>query len=93
MQRSSVHCKKILFAVLFYSTPVFLFAQNDFNIKNVSGFQDSGHHWMDITDHEQIIVLTKNQPRFTPDDVRQIVDNILLYQQPEYPEWLNKISQ
>ena len=93
MRLNSVHFTKILFAILFFSTPVFLFAQNDFNIKDVSGFPDSRHHWMDITDHEQVIVPTKNQPRFTPGDVRQIVDNILLYQQPEYPEWLNKISQ
>lgn len=82
MQFSSVDLKKILIAGLFYLMPAFLFAQKDFNIKNVSGFQDSRHHWMDITDHEQVIVPAKNQPRFTPDDVRQIAYNILLYQQP-----------
>jgi len=73
---------KILFAGLFFSTPVFLFAQKDFHIKDVSGFEDSRHHWMDITDHEQVIVPEKNQPRFEPDSVRQIAENILLYQQP-----------
>ena len=82
MRSRLVYLKKILFAVLFFSAPVFLFAQNDFDIKNVSGFQDSRHHWMDITDHEQVIVPAKNQPRFTPSDFRQIADNILLYQQP-----------
>jgi len=82
MRSVSVHLKKILFAVLFFSTPVLLFAQNDFDIQNVSGFQDSRHHWMDITDHEQVIVPVKDQPRFNPADVRQIADNILPYQQP-----------
>ena len=63
--------------------PVSLFAQqDDYHIKDVSGFQDSRHHWMDITDHEQVIVPSKDQPRFKPSDVRHIADNILLYQQP-----------
>ncbi|HET7118861.1 MAG TPA: pectate lyase, partial [Hanamia sp.] len=77
-----IKIKKILFAILLFSSPVILFAQKDFNIKDVSGFQDSRHHWMDITDHEQVIVPAKNQSRFTPADVRQIANNILLYQQP-----------
>jgi len=63
--------------------PASLFAQqDDYHIKDVSGFQDSRHHWMDITDHEQVIVPSKDQPRFKPSDVRQIANNILLYQQP-----------
>ncbi len=63
--------------------PASLFAQqDDYHIKDVSGFQDSRHHWMDITDHEQVIVPSKDQPRFKPSDVRHIADNILLYQQP-----------
>ena len=58
-----------------------LFAQqNDYHIQDVSGFQDSRHHWMDITDHEQVIVPSKDQPRFKPSAVRQIADNILLNQ-------------
>ena len=82
MQYSPVDLKKLVFAALFFSIPVILFAQNDFKIKDVSGFQDSRHHWMDITDHEQVIVPLKDQPRYNPSDVRQIADNILLYQQP-----------
>jgi PelA/Pel-15E family pectate lyase len=82
MLYNSIHLKKLVLAVLFFSLPVILFAQKDFDIKDVSGFQDSRHHWMDITDHEQVIVPVKNQPDYTPDDVREIADNILLYQQP-----------
>jgi PelA/Pel-15E family pectate lyase len=74
--------KKLVVAGLLFSFPVLLFAQNDFHIKDVSGFQDSRHHWMDITDHEQVIVPLKNQPRYEAGDIRSIADNILLYQQP-----------
>ncbi len=82
MRCFSIKIKKIVFGILLFSTPFILFAQKDFGIKNVSGFQDSRHHWMDITDHEQVIVPAKDQPRYTPSDVSEIADNILLYQQP-----------
>jgi PelA/Pel-15E family pectate lyase len=58
------------------------FAQNDFKIQDVSGFQDSRHHWMDITDHDQVIMPVKNQPRYQPSDILHIADNLLMYQQP-----------
>jgi PelA/Pel-15E family pectate lyase len=83
-----MHCnlipvkKLVVVGGLLFSFPVLLFAQSDFHIKDVSGFQDSRHHWMDITDHEQVIVPAKDQARFTSADIRQIADNILLYQQP-----------
>jgi len=58
-----------------------LLAQEDFNIKNVSAFGDSKHHWLDITDHEQVIVPLKDQQDYQPADFREIANNILLYQQ------------
>ena len=73
---------KVIAAWLSCSLPSILFAQHDLHIKDVSGFQDSRHHWMDITDHEQVIVPSKDQPRYKTSEVRQIADNILLYQQP-----------
>jgi PelA/Pel-15E family pectate lyase len=73
---------KLVVVGLLFSFPVLLFAQTDFHIKDVSGFQDSKHHWMDITDHEQVIVPLKIQPRYKTDSVRGIADNILMYQQP-----------
>ncbi len=48
---------------------------------DVSGFYDSAHHWKDITDHEQFIVMLPNQKRYKPSQVKEIADNILLYQQ------------
>jgi PelA/Pel-15E family pectate lyase len=74
--------KKLVVVGLLFPFPVLLYGQNDFHIKDVSGFQDSRHHWMDITDHEQVIIPLKNQARYETDDIRGIADNILLYQQP-----------
>ncbi len=48
---------------------------------DVSGFYDSAHHWKDITDHEQFIVMLPNQKKYKPSQVKEIADNILLYQQ------------
>lgn len=48
---------------------------------NIFGFQDSAHHWKDITDHEQVIVRLRDQKEYKPTQVRKIADNILLYQQ------------
>lgn len=59
-----------------------VFAQQKTKIIDVSGFQDSAHHWKDITDHEQVIVRLKNQKRYKTTQIRKIADNILLYQQP-----------
>ena len=58
-----------------------VYAQQGLNLKDVSGFSDSRHHWMDITDHEQVIVPAKDQKSYNPSNVREIADNILLYQQ------------
>ena len=59
-----------------------VFAQQKARVINVNGFQDSAHHWKDITDHEQVIVRLKNQKRYKPTQIRDIADNILRYQQP-----------
>ena len=74
--------KIFIFVLLQISTFNSLHAQQNFNITDVSGFSDSKHHWMDITDHEQVIVPSKEQKSYRTADVRKIADNILLYQQP-----------
>lgn len=48
---------------------------------DVSGFYDSAHHWKDITDHEQYIVRLPNQKEYKPSQIKEIADNVLLYQQ------------
>lgn len=82
MQHKAIYLRKLVVAGLYFFLPLSLVAQKDFHIKNVSGFQDSRHHWMDITDHEQVIVPAKNQQSYQPSNVREIANNILLYQQP-----------
>lgn len=70
-----------IFLMLICSVQVSV-AQQKTNITDVSGFSDSKHHWMDITDHEQVIVPSKDQKSYEPGNIREIADNILLYQQP-----------
>lgn len=57
------------------------FAQQKQKAIDLSNFYDSAHHWKDITDHEQVIVRLKNQKKYKPTQIRDIADNILLYQQ------------
>jgi PelA/Pel-15E family pectate lyase len=48
---------------------------------DIVAFYDSAHHWKDITDHEQVIERLPDQKSYKPEDVKEIADNILLYQQ------------
>jgi PelA/Pel-15E family pectate lyase len=74
--------KFLLIFFLLINTFYSLHAQQNLNIKDVSGFSDSKHHWMDITDHEQVIVPSKDQQSYQPGNIPEIANNILLYQQP-----------
>lgn len=47
---------------------------------DVSEFYDSSHHWYDITDSDKMILPQKNQQRYDPAQIKEIADNILLYQ-------------
>lgn len=49
---------------------------------DLSRFDDSAHHWRDITDEDRVISQSPNQERYSPENVVAIADNILLYQQP-----------
>ncbi len=49
-------------------------------VLDVSGFYDSSHHWYDIRDEDHVINPLPEQKRYSPDNVRAIADNILLYQ-------------
>lgn len=53
---------------------------SSFSEIEVTGFYDSSHHWYDIDDGEHIITPEKDQKRYKPSDVRQIAENILLFQ-------------
>lgn len=72
-----------LCSIVFLFLPFcFLHAQQKFDIENVSGFFDSRHHWLDISDKDKVITPSKDQQYYKPSDIRAIADNILLYQQP-----------
>ena len=43
-------------------------------------FQNSAHHWYDIFDEGNVINPTHPQPRYKPNEITKIADNVLLYQ-------------
>jgi PelA/Pel-15E family pectate lyase len=43
-------------------------------------FRDSAHHWYRINDEERVIAPVEDQLRYTKSQVREIADNILLFQ-------------
>jgi PelA/Pel-15E family pectate lyase len=45
-----------------------------------AGFRDSAHHWYDIRDEARVIDPLPDQQRYRPGQVREIADNVLLYQ-------------
>lgn len=47
---------------------------------DVSEFQDSAHHWRDITDDIHVITPLPNQLDYKRTQIKEIADNILLYQ-------------
>ena len=47
---------------------------------DTSGFRDSGGHWRKIRDTSRFILVVPNQPAYSPEQVPEIVANILLFQ-------------
>lgn len=47
---------------------------------DLSPFSDSAHHWYDIRDEERVIDPLPGQQRYGPAQVKQIADNIILFQ-------------
>ena len=68
---------QLLFAAFVYSQE----QEDNKQIIDVSGFFDSAHHWYDITDSHQVFLPLPDQKRYEPSQVKEIADNILLYQQ------------
>ena len=50
-------------------------------IIDISGFFDSAHHWRDITDNAQAFLPNPGQNDYSTDQIKEIADNVLLYQQ------------
>jgi len=47
---------------------------------DTSGFRDSTHHWRNINQPERVMQAVKDQPSHAPEQVREIADNVLLFQ-------------
>ena len=60
-------------------TSVLLFAAVSSAI-DVSGFRDSSNHWRKINQPERIMQALPDQPAYAPTQVREIADNVLLFQ-------------
>ena len=45
-----------------------------------SGFSDSAHHWRNINQPERIMQAEPDQPAYAPTQIREIADNLLLFQ-------------
>ena len=47
---------------------------------DTNDFYSSTHHWYDIYDAKNVINPEPNQPRYKPTQIKEIADNVLLYQ-------------
>ena len=56
---------------------------NKENQIDTNDFYDSAHHWYDIYDAENVINPEPNQPRYKPTQIKEIADNVLLYQRDD----------
>jgi PelA/Pel-15E family pectate lyase len=50
---------------------------------DISAFSDSSHHWYDIYEEKNVINPEPNQPRYKQSQIKEIADNILLYQKSD----------
>ncbi len=66
-------CAAVLLSAAFCSAA-------DVNQIDINSFFDSSHHWYDISEKANVINPSPNQARYNPLQVKQIADNILLYQ-------------
>jgi len=55
-------------------------AQNKKLAIDPAPFADAAHHWYDIYEKSNVISAKPNQPRYKPEQISRIADNILLYQ-------------
>ena len=67
--------------LIFLFSFISIYSQTEENIIDLSGFFDSAHHWKDITDHNQAFLPVEGQQYYKPSQIKEIADNIILYQQ------------
>lgn len=70
---------KWFFAILLLLCSRYASAQ-EFKYIDTALFEDNAHHWYDIFDKEAIIQPKKNQPKYKASQLKEVADNVLLYQ-------------
>lgn len=80
--RTPLQTKKWLAAFLLLLGCQFSIAQKttDFTYIDTALFQDNAHHWYDIFDKGAVIQPKKNQPKYSATQLKEVADNVLLYQ-------------
>ncbi len=85
MKRISEKAKKLtrtllLLMILGSAVPSMAQNKNDLNAIDPEPFADASHHWYDIFEKTNVIFAKPNQPRYKNTQLKEIGDNILLYQ-------------
>jgi hypothetical protein len=55
-------------------------SKDDLNIIDLQPFEDASGHWYGIADKGMVVHPVPNQPRYKTTDLKEVGDNILLYQ-------------
>src|SRR4051794_6851523 len=55
-------------------------SKDDLNVIDQEPFADAAHHWYDITDKGTVVHPVPNQPRYKNTELKEVGDNIILYQ-------------
>jgi PelA/Pel-15E family pectate lyase len=85
MNKNIILSRHITFLLMLYFIPSINNAQPLTNTKkhkaiDISYFMDSAHHWYDIYGEEKVVNALPNKPRYKPEEITKIADNILLFQ-------------
>jgi PelA/Pel-15E family pectate lyase len=71
---------KIYLCILILMLSSQSYAKNKQPQIDTSGFNDSRHHWYNVYEKNNVIDPLPNQPCYKPTQIKEIADNILLYQ-------------
>jgi len=82
MKQLKTNLAKIFVLVVAINTCIHSFAQSKDGVNAIdpSPFADAAHHWYDIYEKTNVIFAKPNQPRYRNTQLKEIGDNILLYQ-------------
>ncbi len=86
-QKALIMTKRIIVSTILLSSLFFCCASyakdepaGKENAIDTNDFYNSAHHWYDIYDDKNIINPEPNQPQYEPSQIKEIAENVLLYQ-------------